>query len=89
MGIALRGIVSTSAALKTHIDEVSTGSSEQTTGLDRIASAIGNFERGTQEDAASAEERAASSAQLSSHSQTLREIAATLGALVEKRPAAR
>jgi methyl-accepting chemotaxis protein/methyl-accepting chemotaxis protein-1 (serine sensor receptor) len=81
MALAMRTIVATSSQLKQHIDEVWTGSQEQTAGLARIANAIAQIDQGTREGAASAEERAASAEQLSAQSQALREIASMLGAL--------
>ncbi len=79
---AVRAITADSAKLKTLVDEVSTGSVEQTRGIEQVARAIVHMEKVTQSTAASAEENAAASETLTAESKGLEEAIERLAAMV-------
>ncbi|WP_187143113.1 methyl-accepting chemotaxis protein [Terriglobus albidus] len=68
--------------IKSLVDQIGDGSSEQVGGVDQIARAIGRMESVTQKNAANAEESAAAAEQLNAQSGALYELAARLGAMV-------
>jgi methyl-accepting chemotaxis protein len=68
--------------VKTLVDEVNTGSQEQARGIDQISKAIAQMDQVTQGTAASAEESASASEELSAQAQALNHIVAELGTLV-------
>lgn len=70
---SIQQITGSTAQVKTLIDEIDAGSSEQSRGIQQIASAIGQMEQVTQRSAANAEESAAASEELASHAQHLAE----------------
>ncbi|MBW8746153.1 MAG: hypothetical protein JF584_01130 [Acidobacteria bacterium] len=68
--------------IKSLVDQIGDGSSEQVGGVDQIARAIGRMESVTQKNAANAEESAAAAEQLNAQSGALYELAGRLGAMV-------
>jgi methyl-accepting chemotaxis protein len=70
------------ASLAVLVDEVSHGSSQQTTGLDQIGNTLSVMEQVTQTTAASAEESAAAAEELNAQSEALRELTGRLNAMV-------
>ncbi|PWT98668.1 MAG: hypothetical protein C5B51_28800 [Terriglobia bacterium] len=84
---AIRSVSEEAARIKALVDEISTGSQEQSRGIEQIAKAITQMELGTQNAAASAGEGAATAGQLTSHSERLKQIVGELGDLVGAAPA--
>ncbi len=80
---AIRGVTAESAQVKTLVDEVSVGSNEQARGLEQIGTAIALMEKAGQTTAATAEESAAASEELTAQSATLTNIGRQLRVLVE------
>jgi methyl-accepting chemotaxis protein len=78
----IRAITASSAEVKTLVDEVNMGSEEQARGIEQIAKAIAQMDQVTQGTAASAEESASASEQLSAQAQALNHIVKELDALV-------
>jgi methyl-accepting chemotaxis protein len=78
----IRAITESSTKVKTLVDEVNMGSQEQARGIDQISKAIAQMDQVTQGTAASAEESASASEELSAQAQALNHIVAQLGALV-------
>lgn len=68
--------------IKSLVDQIGDGSSEQVGGVDQIARAIARMETVTQKNAANAEESAAAAEQLNAQSGALHDLAARLGAMV-------
>ena len=79
---SIRAITEESGRVKTLVDEVNLGSQEQARGIDQIGKAIGQMERVTQTTAANAEEGAAAAEELTAQSETLKDIADRLNAMV-------
>jgi len=79
---AIQGIIREAAEVKGLIDQVSGSSQEQTRGIEQVAKAIVQMQNVTQTTAASAEESAAAAQELSAQSETMREVAARLEAMV-------
>ncbi len=79
---AIQEITAESQSVQTLIDEVNQGSAEQARGVQQISKAITQMERVTQSTAASAEEGASASEELTAQSSTLHEISVHLSALV-------
>ncbi|MBL8174408.1 MAG: MCP four helix bundle domain-containing protein [Bryobacterales bacterium] len=79
---AIRAVTAEALRVKGLVDEVSTGSQEQARGIDEIGKAIGKMEQVTQSTAATAEKSAAAAEELSGQSETVREIAGRLSAMV-------
>jgi len=75
-------ITGDSAKIKQLIDEIDSGSQEQSRGVGQIAGSIQQIERVTQSSAASAEECAAAAEQLTAQSEAVRDIVVELTALV-------
>jgi methyl-accepting chemotaxis protein/methyl-accepting chemotaxis protein-1 (serine sensor receptor) len=78
----IRLITGDSTKINQLIDEISSGSQEQSHGIAQIANSIQQIEKVTQSSAASAEECAAAAEQLTAQSETVRDIAIDLTALV-------
>jgi len=79
---AIHAIVGESAKVKTLVDEMSAGSSQQAQGTEQIAKSISQMEQVTQQNAANAEQGAAAAEELSAQSGVLREIMERLTDLV-------
>jgi methyl-accepting chemotaxis protein/methyl-accepting chemotaxis protein-1 (serine sensor receptor) len=78
----IRAITESATQVKTLVDEVNMGSQEQARGIDQISKAIAQMDQVTQGTAASAEESASASEELSAQAQALNHIVRALGALV-------
>jgi methyl-accepting chemotaxis protein/methyl-accepting chemotaxis protein-1 (serine sensor receptor) len=79
---AISSIVGASANLKALVDEVNLGSEEQARGMTQIGKAIVQMEQTTQRTASTGEQSAAAAEQLSAECENLKEIVATLTAMV-------
>jgi methyl-accepting chemotaxis protein/methyl-accepting chemotaxis protein-1 (serine sensor receptor) len=79
---AIHAIVSESVKVKTLVDEMTAGSSQQAQGIEQIARAIAQMEQVTQQTAASAEEGAAAAEQLTAQSGVLNHLMDRLTELV-------
>jgi len=64
------------------VDEVSSGSSQQSSGVEQVTLAIGQMEQVTQKTAADAEESAAAAEQLNAQSESVREVARSLSLMI-------
>lgn len=82
---AIHGISEDSQKIKTLVDEVLQGSQEQSRGLDQIAGAIAQIEQVTQTTAANAEQSAAAAEELNAQSESLKDLACRLNALIGNR----
>lgn len=80
---AIRAITDQSSKLKTLVDEVNTGSHEQTRGIEQVAGALTQMEQVTQRAAANAEESAAAAEELTTQSRSLTEIVGRLSAMID------
>jgi len=78
----IRAITESSTQVKTLVDEVNMGSQEQARGIDQISKAIAQMDQVTQGTAASAEESASASEELSAQARALNHIVGELGQLV-------
>jgi methyl-accepting chemotaxis protein/methyl-accepting chemotaxis protein-1 (serine sensor receptor) len=78
----IRTITDSTGKVKALVDEVHQGSKEQIRGIEQIARAIVQMDQVTQSNAASAEESAAASQQLSAQAVGLQNVASVLGDLV-------
>jgi methyl-accepting chemotaxis protein/methyl-accepting chemotaxis protein-1 (serine sensor receptor) len=78
----IRAITESSAHVKTLVDEVNMGSQEQARGIDQISKAVAQMDQVTQTTAASAEESASASEELSAQAQALNHIVVELAELV-------
>jgi hypothetical protein len=81
----IRSITDSAGRVKALVESVQLGSQAQAHGIDQIARAITQMDRVTQATAASAEESAAASQQLSAQAVGLKDVASRLGALVGNR----
>ncbi len=79
---AIGGITDSVNRVKGLVDEVSEASHQQTQGLDQVATALSQMEKVTQGTAATAEESAAASQELSAQANTTMEVVHQLRALV-------
>jgi methyl-accepting chemotaxis protein/methyl-accepting chemotaxis protein-1 (serine sensor receptor) len=86
---AIRSITTSTAEVKTLIDEVHVGSAEQERGIEQISKAIVQMEQVTQATAASAEESASAAEELSAQSETVKSLVDKLTAMVVAIPAQR
>lgn len=86
---AIQEITSEAQSIQSLVREVNRGSAEQASGVEQIGRAISQMEGVTQATAASAEEGASASEELTAQSATLQEIAEELGALVGLQAGAR
>jgi methyl-accepting chemotaxis protein/methyl-accepting chemotaxis protein-1 (serine sensor receptor) len=82
MAGALGSITESAARVKILVDEVSSGSVEQSRGIEQVAKAIVQMEEVTQSTAANAQQSASASQELSAQSEAVRGIAARLTRLV-------
>ncbi len=78
----IRLITGDSTQIKMLVDQINSGSQEQSRGIGQIANSITQIEKVTQSSAASAEECAAAAEQLTAQSQAVRDIVVELTALV-------
>jgi methyl-accepting chemotaxis protein len=78
----IQAITESAAKVKTLVDEVNLGSQEQARGIEQISKAIAQMDRVTQGNAASAEESASASEQMSAQAEALQHIATELRTLV-------
>jgi methyl-accepting chemotaxis protein len=82
VAIAVRAITEESDKVKMLVDEVNIGSQEQTRGFEQVSKAIVQMERVTQSTAASAEESASASQELTAQSASLQDVARHLAMMV-------
>jgi methyl-accepting chemotaxis protein len=75
---SIRQITGRAAEVKTLVDEIEAGSSEQSRGIEQIAASIQQMEQVTQRNAAGAEESAAASDQLAAQARSLNDLVARL-----------
>jgi len=78
----IHAITESAAKVKTLVDEVNLGSQEQARGIEHISKSIAEMDRVTQANAASAEQSASASQEMSAQSEALRNIARELRTLV-------
>jgi len=78
----IRAITASAAKVKTLVDEVNLGSLEQSRGIEQISKALGQMDQVTQTTAASAEQSASASQELSAQAEALHHIVKTLRTLV-------
>jgi methyl-accepting chemotaxis protein len=78
----IKAITANSNQVKTLVDEVNVGSTEQARGIEQIAQAITQMEQVTQKTAANAEESASASEELNAQSETLKDVVERLAAMV-------
>ena len=78
----IRAITEEARQTRTLVEDVSTGSEEQTRGIQEVAQSIVQMQRVTQSTAASAEESAAAAQELQAQSETLKEVVSHLTLLV-------
>ena len=79
---AIHGIIGEAAKVKSLVDEMSAGSSQQGQGMEQIARAITQMEQVTQQTAANAQEGAAATTELTAQSASLKDIMDRLTDLV-------
>lgn len=79
---AIRKITEESVRIKMLVNEVNTGSQEQAVGMEQISRTITQMDQLTQATAASAEESASAAEELTTQSETLKELVARLTAMV-------
>jgi methyl-accepting chemotaxis protein len=78
---AMQGLEETSTRMKMLVDQISEGSTQQSTGIDQISRAIRQMETVTQANAAGAEEAAAAAVELTSQAAGIRDVVVRLAAL--------
>jgi methyl-accepting chemotaxis protein/methyl-accepting chemotaxis protein-1 (serine sensor receptor) len=78
----IHAITESASKVKTLVDEVNLGSQEQARGIEHISKSIAEMDRVTQSNAASAEQSASASEQMSAQAQALQNIAGELRTLV-------
>jgi methyl-accepting chemotaxis protein len=78
----IRAITESAAKVKTLVDEVNLGSQEQARGIEQISKSIAEMDRVTQANAASAEQSASASEEMSAQAEALQNIARELRTLV-------
>jgi methyl-accepting chemotaxis protein len=78
----IRAITQSATEVKTLVDEVNLGSQKQARGIDQISKAVAQMDQVTQGTAASAEQSASASEELSAQAQALNHIVSALGTLV-------
>jgi methyl-accepting chemotaxis protein len=79
---SIDGITQSAAAVRTLVEDVHAGSQEQVRGIEQIATALTNMGQLTQKTAASAEESAAASEQLSAQASAMKVSVHQLNGLV-------
>ena len=82
VGAAIREITSESTKIKQLVDEISTGSVEQSHGIQQIGHAISQMEQTTQTSVAHAEQGAAA-AQLNAQADSMKELVGRMRIMVE------
>ena len=82
VAVAFRAITEESARIKTLVDEVSTGSHEQTRGVEQMSRSLAQIGQITQQSAATAEESAAAAEELMAQAATLQEVVERLTVMV-------
>jgi methyl-accepting chemotaxis protein len=80
---AIRAITADSSKIKMLIDEISLGSSEQSSGIDQISRAITQMEQVTQSSAANAEETAAAAEELNAQAEAMKHVVGALKVMVD------
>jgi methyl-accepting chemotaxis protein len=80
---AIRAATEESTKVKALVDEINTGSAEQTNGISQIARAIAQMEKITQASSANAQSGAATASELNTESESLNEIVRILSTVVE------
>jgi methyl-accepting chemotaxis protein len=83
VGNAISAITSESLKIKVLVDEINSGSLEQSRGIDQISHAIAQMEQATQSSAASAEEGSAAAEQLRAHASSMRDVVERMNTLVD------
>ncbi len=78
----IHAITESAGKVKTLVDEVNLGSQEQARGIEHISKSIAEMDRVTQANAASAEQSASASQQMSAQAEALQNIARELRSLV-------
>lgn len=78
----IRAITESASKVKTLVDEVNLGSQEQARGIEQISKSIAEMDRVTQANAASAEQSASASEEMSAQAEALQNIARELHTLV-------
>jgi methyl-accepting chemotaxis protein len=78
----IRAITESAAKVKTLVDEVNLGSQEQARGIEQISKSIAQMDQVTQANAASAEQSASASEEMSAQAEALQNIARELRTLV-------
>ncbi len=78
----IRAITESAAKVKTLVDEVNLGSQEQARGIEHISKSIAEMDRVTQANAASAEQSASASEEMSAQAEALQNVARELRSLV-------
>jgi methyl-accepting chemotaxis protein len=81
---SIGAITEQSAKVKVLVDEIHTGSREQSRGIEQVAGAMSQMQQVTQSSAASAEESAAAGRELASQAETLKHLVDELNILVGK-----
>jgi methyl-accepting chemotaxis protein/methyl-accepting chemotaxis protein-1 (serine sensor receptor) len=81
---AIGAITEQSTQVKVLVDEIHTGSQEQSRGIEQVAGALSQMQQVTQSSAASAEQSAAAGQELASQANTLKHLVEELNALVGK-----
>jgi methyl-accepting chemotaxis protein/methyl-accepting chemotaxis protein-1 (serine sensor receptor) len=79
---SIRNITPETARIRTLVEEVMVGSTEQARGIEQVSAALRRIEQVTQTTAASAEESAAAAEELSAQSATLEEVVEHLSAVI-------
>lgn len=82
---SIRALAGEAEGVKTLVDEVFTGSQEQTRGIEQVSKTIHEMEKVTQTTAAGAEESASAAEELTAQAAALQGIVGQLGALVGSR----
>jgi methyl-accepting chemotaxis protein/methyl-accepting chemotaxis protein-1 (serine sensor receptor) len=79
---AIRSITAESGKMKTLVDEIHHGSSEQAKGIEQINTSVQRMEQAIQDSAASAEETAAATEELNAQAESMKHVVSRLSALV-------
>jgi methyl-accepting chemotaxis protein/methyl-accepting chemotaxis protein-1 (serine sensor receptor) len=79
---AISAITEQSSKAKVLVDEIYTGSQEQSRGIEQVAGAIAQMQKVTQANAASAEQSAAAGNEMSSQSERLRRLVSELDSMI-------
>lgn len=82
VAVSIGAIVAESAKVKTLVEEVNLGSTQQAQGVEQTARVLAQMDAVTQRTAASAEEGAAAAEELNAQSETLREIVSRLAGVI-------